>query len=553
MRTRICAAAWAGLFGLVQLLSEDSTVLIAGQAASVRGDGRIDSLREPTRQPAWAWVRHEGGAYYEGASHVAPDCLGNIYVLGGFDTSTALGTNTLEGSVGGSSFLAKYNARGDLLWVSGPGGSGIWSAFMLNVDASRGTCVAGTFVGELDFAGHKLVSTRREVGIVKVDPRGRVLWATQADVLAIEDSGFAVALDRRGNVILAGCFTGEIRTQETVLKATGLDGYFVKYDATAGRLLWARQSGWPEEDWPEGLAIDAKGNIYLGGATLEDGPPLPGAASPNQMRRAFISKRDSLGNELWRIRPEGSGGESHARALAVDPAGNVFLVGQFVGAFQLGGQRVQRLRLAESSFLARIRPGGQVAWLRSPDSTEFDQAVSIVVDQTGNAHVAGNFRGEAVIGSAHLNSTVQQAYVAKYDSRGHALWARQLESPSFSQALRLQVDRFGRVCLLAESSGLVFPNAAPPPSLNQAYPHLCILSWCRLGRRLWVQDFDSDTLQMWATFGLDPAGNCYVGGSFQETLLLGPTLLTSRGSRDFFLAKMNSGMQSRNARPLRYP
>ena len=145
---------------------------------------------------------------------------------------------------------------------------------------------------------------------------------------------------------------------------------------------------------------------------------------------------------------------------------------------------------------------------------------------------AGDFLGQAVIGSQWLNSgPYQQAYLVKYDRQGRPVWVRQNEAQTYSMALRLELDRFGRVFLLGERGGSL------PGEPEIAYSHLFLASYDRDGRPRWAQDFGSDTLRMWSTFSVDRRGDCFVVGSFQETLAFGDTLLSSRGSRDFFLAR----------------
>ena len=46
------------------------------------------------------------------------------------------------------------------------------------------------------------------------------------------------------------------------------------------------------------------------------------------------------------------------------------------------------------------------------------------------------------------------------------------------------------------------------------------------------------TGELWSTFAVDRTGACFLVGSFQDELSLADTLLTSWGSRDFFLARL---------------
>jgi len=521
------ASLWVEMFCWLQMLSGSTPFMYAGERVGTGSDlARSATLsKRPVATPAWAWVRQEGGPNGEGACRVAPDGRGNVYVLGAFETLTKIGDQTLNSGPGGSCFVAKYDGDGNLLWVFSPGGAGNWSLndSAMHVDAAGNVCVIGTFQGELDFGGHKLSSERREISVIKLDHVGRVLWAAQADVLWVEDAGFVSALDGRGNVLLAGEFSGEVRVGPFVLNTAedGLDTYLAKFDRD-GRVVWARQSGTAEVDWPNALATDTRGNIYAAGASE------PGAGTLEELYGTVLSKYDSQGNELWTICAERHLGRSQSRELALDATGNVFLAGQFSGILILGEQGVTRKIGGEGSYFARIGPDGRVAWLQSLGNTESDRVVDIAVDRTGDLLVAGDFAGQGNIGSTRLDSGLARGvYLAKYDRHGTALWARQIVSPSFSQPLGLQVDVFARVYLLGECGGS-----------TGTYPHMFIASYDRDGQTLWVQEMDSDTLHMWSIFGTDRAGDCFVAGSFQGAIAFGGTALISRGSIDFFIARL---------------
>jgi len=516
----------------------------AGDQDSLARNGVFEEPPRSTvrlREPAWAWVRQEGGTNCESGSQVEVDSDGCVYVLGGFERP---GTNAPAGSSEWPYFLARYDSRGNLLWVRSSTGSGRVAPWRFHLAAAGNAYLLGTFNGEVDFDGNRISSTRHAAFIMKYDQRGRALWATQADVLEAEDSVLASTVDRQGNVYVAGDFSRAIRIGHHILSPAGgnSDVLVAKFNHQ-GEVLWARQSGTAEPDWPHALAVDSRGNVYLAGTIQTWEARIPGGAF-DFIPHTFLTRQDAHGNAAWTICSEGGQGDSHGYAVATDAAGNAFLAGSFSGGFSLSGQNLAR-ETGEGSYIAKIRPTGELLWLRSAGATESDHVAGLAVDMNGSLYATGDFHGNATFGHIRLNSDLSfEAFVVKYGVAGDPLWARQMRSQYFSQALQLQLDGHARVYLFGEGVGMVSADAEVVQPTHDGYPHLFMVSFDADGYPNWLQNLDGDTLRMWSTFAVDHAGNCYLTGSFDDTLVFGNQTLISRGSRDFFLAKFASGVNT---------
>jgi Ca2+-binding RTX toxin-like protein len=127
-------------------------------------------------------------------------------------------------------------------------------------------------------------------------------------------------------------------------------------------------------------------------------------------------------------------------------------------------------------------------WARQAGGTSFDRGRGIAVDNSGNSYVTGVFSGTATFGPGEANETTltsagSDVFVAKYDSTGALVWAKQAGGTS-------------------EDSG--------------------------------------------QGIAVDGSGNSYVTGQFDGTATFGPgeaneTTLTSDGSSDVFVAKLGAG------------
>ena len=322
-----------------------------------------------------AWVRrYDGpGNDYDGARAMAVDDSGNVYVTG-----SSFGNDTF-----GDFATIKYDSSGNEIWVKRYNGPRSWGdgAKDLAIDNFGGVCVTGWSIG---------VETGSDYATIKYYTNGDTAWVRRYSGSGEQlDVAYAIAVDNAGNVYATGYSVG----------SGGYEDYAtIKYYPN-GDTAWVRRYNGPgnSSDLAFDVVTDGPGNIYVtgyshGGETYGDYATI---------------KYDSLGNELWVRRYNGSADSSDAaRAIAADNSGNVYVTGYSLGE-------------GASYDYATIRyyPNGDTAWMRrysgAGDSTD-DIAVAIAIDSCGNAYVTGYSWSAAMYDYATI----------KYDSSGNELWAK---------------------------------------------------------------------------------------------------------------------------------
>lgn len=318
---------------------------------------------------------------------------------------------------------------GSTVWTRQFGSSTFDEAAALATDATGNVVVAGSTEGDLD---------RPSLGppdafVRKYGAAGNLLWADQFGTSAHDGVG-GVAVDPDGNVIVVGS------TQAALVGTNaGADDVFVrKYDLT-GNPVWTRQFGTPVQDYAVGVAIDRAGNVFVVGSTngvLEGSPTLSSSD-------AFVTKYGAAGDHLW-TRQFGSGGLDGAEAVAVDAAGNAFVVGQAGGEF--GGPASGN---EQDAFVRKYDPDGDILWTRSFGTAARDEADGIAVDGAGDVLVVGFTSGDLDAPSAGD----KDAFARKYGPDGSLFWARQLGTDSDDLAIAAGVDRDGYVFLAGVTDG----------------------------------------------------------------------------------------------------
>ena len=215
------------------------------------------------------------------------------------------------------------------------------------VDASENIYIAGYFSGTVDFdpgsATYSLssASANSDIFINKFDANGSLIWAKKMGS-TYSDGACAVAVDLGGNIFTTGYFgTGcdfdpnAGFAYKNTYGTGDLDVFINKLDPS-GNHIWTKQMGGTSNDYPDNIALDGTGNVYISGRFEGVGYFNPSAltytiasSGPGDF---FFSKFDANGNFVW-ANAMGCNLSSleQANSIAVNNAGDFFATGQFSG------------------------------------------------------------------------------------------------------------------------------------------------------------------------------------------------------------------------------
>jgi hypothetical protein len=394
-----------------------------------------------------------------------------------FDPSAAVYNLTAAGSYDG--YVAKYSPAGRLLWARDLAGSGqnYFYGWGVAADATGNVYVNGWFTGTASIGNTTLTSAGGEdVAVAKLDVSGTVLWARSFGGSGNEEPG-GIAVDSAGNVYLAGFFEGTAAFGGTTLTSAGGDDVFVAKLTSAGTVSWAKRLGGSGRDWDYDLAVDRSGNVYLAGnfqgPAAFGGTTLTGAGSDD----VFVAKLTSAGTVAWARQLGGSGSDWAAR-LALDGAGSVYVTGAFQGTAAFGGMTLTSAG-GQDGYVAKLSSAGVVQWARDFGGSGGDGGDGLAVDAAGTVYVAGYFQGTAAFGSAPLTTagTGYGGCLLALDGSGTVQWAKPAGTGGEAWLNAVAVDGAGTLDVLGALQGLtnVQPGAGtfnlsgvPPVGSNSA-------------------------------------------------------------------------------------
>ncbi len=190
-------------------------------------------------------------------------------------------------------------------------------------------------------------------------------------------------------------------------------------------------------------AVDSSGNIYvLGNATGDIGNEL------NQgSQDVYLTKYDSAGNVAWQ-HLVGSAGSATGYGLALDPAGGVVISG--ASTADLTTTSVANGN--KDSFVASYDASGNQTWIKQIQTLAQNQANAVSVDASGNVYIGGSVSG-GVIGAGQTASGGGDAYLAKFDSKGHLLAENQFGSSGADQVSATAAGSDGSLYVASVQNG----------------------------------------------------------------------------------------------------
>ena len=386
--------------------------------------------------PDWDFVRNIPNADNGGGCFTATDAAGNFYLAGGFYNTITVGNITLTSAGEGDIVVVKYDASENILWARRAGGNGSDALYKIAVDGNGNVFLTGAFYGSnLPFANTTLQNAgNSDIFILKYDASGNEIWAKRAGGSGREE-GRAIKTDAAGNLYMAGMFfSSTISFGNIVLNNTGSgDAFVVKYDAS-GNVVWAKSSSGNNEEWPNGINVDANGNVLLTGGFYSTtatfgGITLTRAGAATDM---FIVKYDSNGNVLWAKNSLGNHDSGEGFDVVTDNSGYIFVTGGFnSGSLIFGNLSVTSVG-GTDVFLVKYDPAGNTIWAKSYGGSGHENGTSLCLDPQGNIYAGGIFASSNLsLGVSDLSTAGERdIFLAKFDPIGNAVWGKRIGSTS---------------------------------------------------------------------------------------------------------------------------
>jgi len=324
-----------------------------------------------------------------------------------------------------------------------------------------------------------------DIATVKFNPAGETLWARHgAFHLRFPSWPEDITTDNDNNIYVVGT-AGGVDTAEAMVT--------IKYHPN-GDTAWVR---WFPDWWysyGKRVAVDAQQNVYAAGTTRRP-------TGTGDTLDFLLVKYDSSGNQLWMRYGDGpsTSGYDILRAMALDPVGNIILV----------GSTADTLRPLSRNFLTvKFSPDGDTLWSRYLREGDTCYPTAVTTDDGGNIYVGG--------AACHRTTTRWDYFVVKYNPAGETLltaWYNNQVTNDADNMSALAVDRFENIYATGTSNDTVEGD----PTDRACF---ATVKWAPSGGLpTWIRKYRGTLLgsESYATaMKLDRHGNIYVTGSTEN-------------------------------------
>jgi hypothetical protein len=291
------------------------------------------------------------------------------------------------------------------------------------------------------------------------------------------------------------------------------------------------------------ISVDGAGNSWITGY-LGGGSNTFGSFTLNGPG-GYIVKYDSNGNAVFATKL-GVNGALDLYGITHDFTGNSYATGYLQSSETIGSQTFNS-NGSRDAVLIKLDASGVFQWLEQSwtFSSGYTYGNSVCCDQNNDVYLCGNFDNTTIIGGDTLSissmSNMKDAFIAKYDPAGNALWAEQTDIQGNFGG---QLDFFA---ITSRSSSIYVTGVFSDDLLLGSV----LMPNNNTGMNTFIIEYDLNgncvfglpsTGQNPGAFGhgisTDPSGAIYIAGFDKAPVTFGTDVTTFYGGEDLFVARI---------------
>jgi endonuclease V-like protein UPF0215 family len=172
-------------------------------------------------------------------------------------------------------------------------------------------------------------------------------------------------------------------------------------------------------------------------------------------------------------------------------------------------------------------------------STSSDLGNGITIDSSGNSYITGYFNGAVDFGGGDVTSAgSRDIFVLKLNSSGTFQWVKTYGGTANDIGYGITIDSSGNSYITGYFDGTV--NFGGGDVTSAGSRDIFVLKLNSSGTFQWVSTFGGTASDAGYGITIDSSGNSYITGYFNGTVNFGGGDVTSAGGTDIFVLKLNS-------------
>ncbi len=345
--------------------------------------------------------------------------------------------------------------------------------------------------------------------------------------------------DSNHNLCVVGTFTDSVFSGPNILYSHGgVDIFIAKLDSS-GNLLWSRSGGGlgNDGDYNMGVAFDNSENIHIACRTTGD-VIFEQDTLLGDFDNMTLLKYDSNGNLIF-DRLYGGFSYDAASDIDIDSQGNIYVTGGFHTTLNFGSVILSGLGYGDI-YLAKFDSQGSIIWARQAGGTSYDNSGGVAADKFGNVFITGYYSGNSMFDSIFVTSDGSaEAFIAKYDSSGIIQWVKTINGVgTFESGNRIDDDEFGNIYAVCQFQDTV--TVGSNILVSHGMNDICFAKLDPNGNYIWLKHFGGTGDDFGYDIRVVGQGDHFLTGSFSGTCYFDSDTLISNGGSDIFVLLLNS-------------
>jgi len=516
------------------------------QAVEIDPDG---DLKVQTR---WGWLRHRCPRIYQQLASGRTEISGHYVLRADLQVSFEIGTYDQD---------VPLVIDPTLVYSSYLGGRAADYGYSVAVDSSG----CAYTVGETWSTNFPLLNPMQSVPagdtdifVTKWNAAGTgILYSTYIGG-SNRDVPLSIAVDAAGNAHIAGyTYSANFPITSGALRSTfsGQSKAFVlELNSSGNSLIYSTFLGGSGNDYATGIAVDATGQAYISGYTASIDFPVTSNAFQSSYGGGefdgFFARLNPAGSQLVYASYLGGIGNDTAFAVALDPAGNVYLTGQTQSSNFPVLQALQTTNSQSDAFVVKLNASSQVLYSTYLGGTGSGTGTGIAADAAGNAYVAGYTTAPdfPVTSGAYQpgNHGSYDAFVAKLSADGSTILSATYFGGSAAESTSgIALDSSGDVFVAGSTYSIDLPLQGPVQGKYAGGGDAFLVAFNNQLTSLYLSTYYGGAQsETGAGIAVDSSGNAYLTGSTGSggsalgiPVTTGAFQTSGQGGFDAFLAK----------------
>ena len=439
------------------------------------------------------------------------------------------------------------------------GGTGVENGSAIAVDAAQAAYVVGSTAssdfpvvsglnGQTSFKGGAY-----DAFVVKYAPAGNAIVFSTYIGGSGSDAATGVGVDSAGNIVVTGDTDSPAFPLKNPLQGLiggKIDAFLLKIGAQGG-LIYSTYLGGFEDDHALGLTVDPDGNAVVCGVTRSTNFWSQGGLRPVYMgglTDGWVLKMKPDGLLAWATYLGGNGNDS-ANAVALDPAGDIYVTGDTTSLnfpATAGAMRTVLFRPGSpDGFVTKIKGDGTAfGYSTYLGGTNNDTGIGIAADGQGNAYITGNTDSVdfPVVNPLQGPPGNGDVFVTKLNPAGSApVYSTFLAGSGLDRAADIKIDAVGNAYVYGGTASDNFPVSSALQTVRRGGQDLFVARINAAGTaRDWATYLGGASDDAAARMAIDASANLYLTGSttssdFPSVL---PAQISIAGAQDAFVTKI---------------